>query len=131
VLWDGGLSQGQCRLCYLGLGQHSGSGGGLHGRQAPWLRARDAHHLVLTVAAVRELALGVNLPGVLLADGGIVLVVVLLDLLGTATKVGPVGAAALDTVGGQLGNVLTAGWEGWEVSIVLLGLHALGQRKEL
>jgi hypothetical protein len=41
-----------------------------------------------------------------------VLVVVLLDLLGTAAKVGPTGTAALDAVGGQLGDALAAGWEG-------------------
>jgi hypothetical protein len=36
-----------------------------------------------------------------------VLVVVLLDLLGTTTKVGPVGTIALDAVGRQLGDALT------------------------
>jgi hypothetical protein len=49
-----------------------------------------------------------------------VLVIVLLDLLGTTTKVGPAGAAALDIVGRQLRDVLTAGWEGREVSMILL-----------
>jgi hypothetical protein len=60
-----------------------------------------------------------------------VLVVVLPDLLGTAAKIGPTGAAALDAVGGQLGDALTAGQEGQEVSVVLLGLHTLGQCEEL
>jgi hypothetical protein len=60
-----------------------------------------------------------------------VLVVVLLDLLGTAAEVGPTGAAALDVVGGQLGDALTARQEGREVSVVLPGLHALGQCEEL
>jgi hypothetical protein len=60
-----------------------------------------------------------------------VLVVVLPDPPGTAAKVGPVGAAAPDTVGGQLGDALTARQEGWEVSVVLPGPHAPGQREEL
>jgi hypothetical protein len=45
-------------------------------------------------------------------DCGMVLVVVLLDLLGTAAKVGPAGTTVLDIVDGQLGDVLTTGWEG-------------------
>jgi hypothetical protein len=36
-----------------------------------------------------------------------VLVVVLLDLLGTAAKICPIGATVLDIVGRQLGDVLT------------------------
>jgi hypothetical protein len=100
VLWDGGLSQGLCGQRRLGLGQRGGGRGGLHGRWVPWLRAGDTHHPVLAVAAICELALGVNLPGVLPADHGMVLVVVLLDLPGTAAKVGPTGTAVLDTVGG-------------------------------
>jgi hypothetical protein len=36
-----------------------------------------------------------------------VLVMVLLDLLGTAAKVGPAGTIALNIVGRQLGDVLT------------------------
>jgi hypothetical protein len=47
-------------------------------------------------------------------------------MLGTAAKVGPTGTTALDTVGGQLGDVLTARQKGQEVYIVLLGLYTLG-----
>lgn len=128
---DGRLGQGQRGLRHPGLGRGGGGGGGLHRRRVPRLRAGDAHHPVLTVAAVREPALGVDLPGVLLADRGMVLVVVLPDPPGTATEVGPAGAAAPDAVGGQLGDALAAGREGREVGVVLLGPHAPGQCEEL
>jgi hypothetical protein len=51
--------------------------------------------------------LGINLLGVLLVDYRIVLVVVLLDLLGTTTKVGSIDIIVLDIVGRQLGDIFT------------------------